>query len=54
MSGIVHTTSQKYSANPKFLFLILKLLFLMKQVKHQNFFIYYSKYKSFWTTLNTN
>ena len=30
-----------------FLFLILKELFLMKQVKHNNGFIYYTEYKSF-------
>ena len=35
----------KVFVNPqKFLFLILKLLFLMKQVKHLNGFIYYTKY----------
>ena len=30
----------------KCLFLILKVLFLIKQVKHHNVFIYYTKYKS--------
>ena len=35
-------------------FVILKVLFLMKQVKHHNSFIYYTKYKSFWTALDTN
>ena len=33
------------------LFLILKVLFLMKQVKHHNSFIYYIKYKSSTVTL---
>ena len=35
----------------KILFLILKVLFLMKQVKLHNVFIYYTKYKSSWVTL---
>ena len=39
---------------PKFLFLILKVLFLMKQVKHCSVFIYHTKYKSSGATLNTN
>ena len=36
------------------IFLILILLFWMKQVKNHNGFIYYTKYKSLWATLNTN
>ena len=36
----------------KSLFLILKVLFLMKQVQHHSIFIYYTKYKSSWATLN--
>ena len=35
----------------KVLFLILKMLFLMKQVKQHNVFIYYTKYKSSSATL---
>ena len=35
-----------------FLFLTVKVLFLLN--KHHNGFIYYTKYKSFWVTLNTN
>ena len=34
------TTSQKYLATLKTLFFILKVLFLMKQIKHHNSFIY--------------
>ena len=30
------------------------VLFLMRQVKHNNGFIYYAKYKSSWPKLNTN
>ena len=43
------TTCQKYLATLKN-FLILKVLFFMKQVKHHN----YAKYKSSWAKLNTN
>ena len=39
----MYTASQKY---PRILFLILKVLFLMKQVKHHSSFIYYTKYNS--------
>ena len=35
----------------KYLILILKVLILMKQVKHLNVFIYYTKYKSSSVTL---
>ena len=35
-----------FSHPQKFLFLILKVLFLKKQVKHHNGFIYHTKYKS--------
>ena len=42
----VCTTSLKYlTTQIKFSFLILKVLFLMKQVKHHNGFIYYTKYE---------
>ena len=45
----------KVLGNPqKLLFLIQKVLFLMKQVKHYNGFTYYTKYKFSWATLNTN
>ena len=51
----IYATSQNYLATLKnILFLILKVLFLMKQVKHHNHFIYYTKYKSFLATSNTN
>ena len=43
----VCTTSQMYLAIFNFfLFLLLKVLFLMKQVKHRNGCIYYTRYKS--------
>ena len=35
-----------------FLFLILKVLSLMNQVRHHNGFIYYTKFKSFSVTLS--
>ena len=38
--------SKVFGHPQNFLFLILKVLFLMKQVKHHNVFIYYTKYKS--------
>ena len=38
----------------KRLILIVKMLFLMKQVKYHNGFIYCTKYKSSWAALNTN
>ena len=37
----------------KFLFLVF-MLFLTKQVKHLNGFIYNTKYESYWAKLNTN
>ena len=50
----IYATSRKYLAtHKKCLFLILKLLFLLKQVKHHNGFIHYTLYKSSWATLNT-
>ena len=49
----VHTTSEVFGY-PQFLFSILKVLFLIKQVKHHNGFIYCAQYKSFWAKLNTN
>ena len=52
---LVYTTSQKYLATLNFfLFLIQNFFFLMKQVKHYTSFIYQTKYKSSWATLNTN
>ena len=50
----MHYQSKVFDYPQKFLFLILKVLFLMKQVKHHNSFIYYTKYKSSWATLNAN
>ena len=38
--------SKVFGHPQKFLFLILKVLYLMKQIKHHNAFIYYAKYKS--------
>ena len=49
-----HTQSKVFSHLQKFSFLILNVLFLMKWVKHRNVFIYHTRYKSFWDTLNTN
>ena len=42
----IYITSQKYWPLSKIIFLILKVLFLIKQVKYHNGFIHYSKYKS--------
>ena len=39
--------SKVYGYPQRFLFLILKVLSLMKQLNHHNVFIYYSKYKFF-------
>ena len=47
----MYTTNQKYLAPSKYLFLILKVLFMMKQVKHHYVFIDYIKYKSSSVTL---
>ena len=44
----MHNQSKVFGHAQKFLFLILKGLFLMKQVKHHNGFIYYTKYKFYW------
>ena len=38
--------SEVFGHTQKFLFLILKVLFLRKQVKHHNVFIYHFKHKS--------
>ena len=46
--------SKVFGNSQKFLFLILKVLFLMKQVKHQNCFIYNTKYKPSCATLKRN
>ena len=48
----MYTTSQKYLKTIKF-FLILKVLFFMKQVEHHNGFIYNTKYEPSWATINT-
>ena len=37
-----------------FIFPVSKVLFSMKQLKHHNSFMYYTKYKFSWTTVNTN
>ena len=50
----IHYQSKEFGHPQNFLFLILKVLFFMKQVKHHNGIIYYTKYKSFWVTLKTN
>ena len=42
----IYYQSKVFGHPQKFLFLILKVLFFMKQVKHHNVFIHYSKYKS--------
>ena len=48
MCVYMYTVSQKYLATCKiFLFLVLKVLIFMKQVKHHKVFIYYTKYNSF-------
>ena len=50
-----HTHQSKVFGYPqKLLFLILKVLFLMKKFMHHNGFVYYTKYKSSQATLNTN
>ena len=41
----IHYQSKVFGHPQKLLFLILKVLFLMKQVNHLNGFIYYTKYK---------
>ena len=46
--------SEVFDHPQKFSFLILKVLFLMKEFNHSNDFIYSTKYKSSWATLNTN
>ena len=43
----IYTTNQTYLAIIKIFFPLLKVLFLMKHVKHHNSFIYYIKYKSY-------
>ena len=50
----IYTTSRNIWPRSFFLFLILKELFLIKQVKHQNGIIYHTKYKSFWASWNKN
>ena len=47
----LYTSSQKCLAQQKFLFLILKVLLLMVQIKHHNVFFNYTKYKSSSVTL---
>ena len=50
-TNIYTTESKEFGYLKKKLFLIIKVLFLMKQVKHHNTFIYYTKYKSLSVTL---
>ena len=38
------TTSQKYLTTLNFFYFSSWVLFLMKQIKHQNVFIFYTKY----------
>ena len=45
--------SKVFGHPQKCLFVILKVLFLAKQIKHHNDFIYYTKYKPSGDTLNT-
>ena len=49
----MHKQSKVFGHLQNLLFLIQKVLFLMKQVKHHNGFIYCTKLKSFWALLNT-
>ena len=50
----IYTTGQKYLATLKFFYFSSKIFFFMKQVKHYSDFIYYTKYKSSWATLDIN
>ena len=50
----VYTTSQKYLVTLKKFYFSSRSVILMKQIKHHNVFIYYTKYKSSWVTLDTN
>ena len=47
----IYFQSKVFGHQQNFLFLILKVLFLMKQVKHHYVFICHTKYKSFSVTL---
>ena len=47
----IYYQSKVFGHPQNFLFLFLKLLFLMKQVKYQNVFIYYPKYMSSQATI---
>ena len=51
VSVYVHYLSKVFGYPQKCLLLVLKVLFLMKQVKHLNVFIYYTQYKSSLVTL---
>ena len=42
----IYNLSKVFGHTPKFSFLILKVLFLMKQVEHHKGFIHYTKYES--------
>ena len=48
---MIYTTSEKYLDIFKNFYSSLKVLFLMKQVKHHSVFIYHTKYKSSSVTL---
>ena len=50
----IYYQSKDFGHPQTFLFLILKVLFLMKQIKYHNSLIYYAKYKSSRARLNTN
>ena len=49
-----HFQSKVFGHPKKFLFLILNVLFLMRQVKVHNGIIYFTKYTSSWAALNKN
>ena len=44
MYACIHYPSEVFNHPENILFLILKVLFLTKQVKYPNVFIYYTKY----------
>ena len=48
---LLHYQSKIFGNPQNGLFLILKVIFLMKQAKHHIVFIYYTKYKFFSVTL---
>ena len=48
----IYILSVKILSYPQKFFLILKILFSLKQIKHYCDFIYHTEYRSFWVTLN--